>query len=209
MDQKELTKKYAELRIYSQMEKIGHKHSLHIDQIGILDSETRAMIVGVTPREKFVSEVMNGLDISLGKAEAIVQDINTEIMIPLRESLKGNTSQIATTPAPLEEPPHPAVAIQDLENPTSTTSANILSRSLEQQLLSQPTSTPAVQQVSAIKSPSAAKIAPPRPPVPQAPSSSGRPVAPLPPGTVPKPPAAPVPPVKKPYTADPYREAIN
>jgi hypothetical protein len=204
-DQKELIKKYANLRIYSQIEYIGQKHGLHIDQIGLLDSETKAMIVGVTPREKFIAEVMDGLGVSLGKAEAIAQDVNSNIMIPLRESLKNPTGPTEVPPqAPLEEIPHPAVAIHELENPTSTTSANILNRSLEQKLLSESSSTPSTHEITVIKtsaSNSQQPSAPSKIPVPLPPSQASRPMTPRPP-VPPKPP-------QKSYTADPYREAVK
>lgn len=205
---KELSQKYRAIKIFDKIEAIGKKHSLHLDQVGVLDAETRALIVGVTPRENFSKELVENLDISFGKAEAIVQDINNEIMLPLRETLKQPDLAPGTKPSPFEEIPHPAVAIRELENPTSTTSANILNRSFEQQLLSKPSSTPSTHELTVVKStPATTTNSTPKPApaskisVPLPPSKSGKPMAP-------RPPAPPKPPVKS-YTADPYREPIK
>ncbi|MES2471024.1 MAG: hypothetical protein V4526_02220 [Patescibacteria group bacterium] len=199
-DTNELIKKYRALKIYDQMEEIGKKHHLHIDQIGILDSETRALVVGVTPRESFIKELAKGLEISMGQAELIAQDVNTRIMLPLRESLKNDVVTLESKaekddqipsmtishdeqPVSITQVPQKSEALAELESPeVIKTKVNVLPSNptaFEQKLLSSPVTTSANVEVSQVNT------------------------------TVPVPPPAPPAPPKPSFTSDPYREAIK
>jgi hypothetical protein len=69
-------------------EKIAQKHSLHIDQNGALQTETILVMLGLEPTEDYVNNVQSNLEVSREEANAIAQDINTEILDSIRSSLR-------------------------------------------------------------------------------------------------------------------------
>lgn len=161
---------------------IANKHHLHIDQVGKLETEAAAVMIGLTNQNSFVSELADALDLDTTKAEELVRDINDQLFLKIRESMKKlysasptpNTARTASTPQPVRTAvPTPATQV-----PAMTTPAKAPELHPADMMLSQPT-------VSA---------APPAPPKPAAPPAATAPAA------------KPEPPKPGPYKADPYRE---
>lgn len=80
-------------QVYTKLEKIGDRYGLLIDQIGQLDVDTRLTMLGKSKSDKFVDTIAKNLEISKQTAEKIAVDINTEIFMTLRESLRKMQEQ--------------------------------------------------------------------------------------------------------------------
>lgn len=93
----------------TRVQTIGAKHRLHLDQMGVLQDEVLLVMLGFETPEKFVDAVVRATNISREEAAAIATDINTEVIDPIRESLKKFTASKATpTPAVPAAPAAPA-----------------------------------------------------------------------------------------------------
>ena len=169
----------------SVLRQIGVKNQLHVDKIGLLESETVAVMIGITNPNDFVSNLADTLNIDEIKSKAVANDVNTMLLLKIRESMK-NAPRAATAPVPVKittpaapppTPPAPPKAPQSIPKAIELHPADMM---LAQKTVS---------------------IAPAAPVLPIAP----KPAAPTPPPTSPIPPATP-PVAPKPYTADPYRE---
>ncbi len=78
---------------------IGEKHQLHVDQIGALEFEAAAVMIGLTEPANFSQELVDALDVSPEKAEDIAKDIDNQLFIKIRESLKKLPSTLVTAAA--------------------------------------------------------------------------------------------------------------
>lgn len=103
---------------------IGSKHQLHIDQMGALEGEVAAAMIGVTKLEDLTANIAEALSIEEQKASEIAKSVNEDIFIKIRESVKLST----TPPAkPTPEPSVPAAVLtstvpsQSLSKPTPQT----------------------------------------------------------------------------------------
>ncbi len=167
----------------SVLRQIGTKHQLHVDKIGLLESETVAVMIGISKAEDFVQNLSDSLNIDEVKSKAIAGDINSMLLLKIRESMK-NTPRATTAP----------VAVK-ITTPTTQPPPAPMPKAIEphpaDMMLAQKTVSVAPVMPVAPVLPIAPKPATPTPP----PTS---PTSPIPPAT---PPVAP-----KPYTADPYRE---
>lgn len=67
---------------------IAGKHRMHIDQADRLDKETIIVMFGLEHPDNLVYNIAKHLDVSEEKAEAIAEDLNNEIFLKIRESLK-------------------------------------------------------------------------------------------------------------------------
>ncbi len=68
---------------------IGSGHNLHVDQIGDLKSQVLFLVAGITPREEFIKKLMRRLEIEdETRVQAIAQDVETMILVPIREKMK-------------------------------------------------------------------------------------------------------------------------
>ena len=94
------------------IKKIGDKHSLHIDQIGQLASETGFVILGLETSDHFISNIESQLAIERSVAEQIATDVNKEIFLKIRESLK-QMEENKNTPKPDE-------LLREIENQTNS-----------------------------------------------------------------------------------------
>ena len=79
---------------------IGAKHSLHIDQIGELEAETAAAMMGVSKTEDLEENITNTLGLDPQKATAITKDINEMIFKRIRENMKASVEPKVQTDAP-------------------------------------------------------------------------------------------------------------
>lgn len=81
----------ASTELVRTIKQIGHKHDLYLDQLGELSDLIGLIMLGLKKPEKFLDDVKARLNVSISQAGAIVQDVNTEIFFPIRESLRQVT----------------------------------------------------------------------------------------------------------------------
>lgn len=67
---------------------IGLGHGLHVDQIGTLMDDVNMVMLGLISPDSFNSAIMKELNLPAEKANALVVDVNEQILRPIRESLK-------------------------------------------------------------------------------------------------------------------------
>lgn len=115
-----------------QLRRIGTRHNLHIDQLGILNNVTGLVILGLMERSDYLPTLIKELDIPTEVAEAILADVNTKILEPMRASLgrpeedpSGREEEsieeevhLPTRDELLKEIEHPAPAIEREESYT-------------------------------------------------------------------------------------------
>lgn len=73
--------------VSEKLEKIYKKHSLHIDQAGELGSEVGLVMMGLTKPNDFAENITRRLSVPEEKARAVASDINSQIFMPIRQSL--------------------------------------------------------------------------------------------------------------------------
>lgn len=71
------------------IQSIGQKHGLHIDQVGALEDETMLVMLGFFAPETFSDQIATQLQIPAADAAAIAQEVNEQIFLPIRESMKA------------------------------------------------------------------------------------------------------------------------
>ena len=127
---------------YNKITIIGNKYNLTIDQVGELSAEIRDVITNITSTSKFTENVKERLEINSLQANQIADDVNKQIFINIRDSLRKiqeGTDSATTTPPPQQQrpttPPQPI--------PTTQYNTSNLSReSLMDQLEHPPVGTP-------------------------------------------------------------------
>lgn len=67
---------------------IANKHNLHIDQEGHLGEETVIVMFGLDHPDNLAYNIAEHVEVSEEEAEAIAEDLNNEIFLKIRESLK-------------------------------------------------------------------------------------------------------------------------
>lgn len=163
--------------------KIGQGHGLHIDQIGTLEDEVMLVMLGFFEPEAFSGQIAAQLQIPAADAGAIAGEVNQQIFLPIRESLKRfSESKRLAKPAQnlpaLETPPTNIPITIAPTPPVASTS------------VSTPQQNPVAPSQTASEGSAQAK--PPMPPMPNAEKMLTQ-------TTV----AKPI------YKADPYREPIE
>ncbi|MBY0294287.1 hypothetical protein K2Q08_03075 [Patescibacteria group bacterium] len=110
---------------------IGQKHSLHIDQIGVLEDEVMLVMLGFFEPEELNNQIATQLRIPAQDASAIVQEVNEQIFLPIRESMK-RFSESKRTPKAIVEATEvrPVSIVEPQQNlapvsPTPVESTNI------------------------------------------------------------------------------------
>jgi hypothetical protein len=171
---------------------IAEKNHLHIDQLGLLEAEVSATMMGFTEPADFERMLVKNLAIAAPQAQSIAKDINDGVFIKIRESMKKTyEAQKIGTPVAISRPP--ALATPVPEEPAPTVPSAPLAPAMPQihgaDMM--------LMQKSVSVAPMAAPVATPPPPAAPKPAT---PATPAPVAEAPKP---------KPYTADPYREPIN
>ncbi len=110
---------------------LGQKHALHIDQMGGLEDETLLVMLGFAAPEEFAANIAEQLHVPAEKAQVLALEVNTEVFLPIRESMKRFMEARANTPAPAPQapagtpatppaptpPPPPAPALQTAPTP--------------------------------------------------------------------------------------------
>ena len=72
----------------SKMQFITKKNNLHIDQAETLENEAVFVMLGLEHPGNLVANIAKHVEVSEEKAEAIAEDLNREIFLKVRESLK-------------------------------------------------------------------------------------------------------------------------
>lgn len=67
---------------------IGAKYDLHIDKIGTLANEAGMVMFGATRPKDFVPNLMSRLGVDKDTADKIASDVNSQVFLKVRESLK-------------------------------------------------------------------------------------------------------------------------
>jgi hypothetical protein len=214
---------------------IGAKHQLHVDQIGALETEAAAVMIGLSEAQNFVSEVAENLNVDEQKATAIVNDVNAQLFVKIQDAMKkGSQPSAVSVPVFKTMPPAPAaqapqtvpaalaprpVAIQTPSAvPASTTPPPPTTPKPATVVPSAPVATPKsidMHPADLMLSQKTVTVAPVAPKPAAAPVSTTPATATPATATPQTPPATgaiaakPEPIAPKPYTADPYREPVE
>lgn len=174
----------------AKVQALGAKHHLHIDQIGLLGDLTLMTLLGLVALTDFPTRVAQEVKVSADDAAAITHEIDSEVFMPIRESLKKMTPSSGGQPAPAPTAPS---AFAGTPAPIQTTPAAAPTAPIANvPAVPKPdlSAADAMLTTTSVTAPSAAPIAP-------AAATPAAPAAPAAPSTPPKPQA---------YSADPYRE---
>ena len=194
---KEVRDALASDELSTKIRAVGSNHHLHIDQIGTLEDEVILAIIGISEVSELADQLAEQLTLSKTEADALVNDINTMVFVPIQNSMKQVDEKSVVMPS--------AMAAAKIE-PAPTAPAAVLSTDMQ---INAPVST----------APTAAPIAAPAPsmPTPEVDVMFNEPTVSMAPKVEPVPaPAVPnittkvEPPKPAPiYKADPYREPIE
>mgnify|MGYP001601968926 CR=1 FL=1 len=99
---------------------IGKNRGLHIDQTGVLAEETALLMLGETRLDGFSSRMEESLGVPSNIANAIVQDLNDKIFLPIRASLMTLHEKRATPQAPEDMLATNMTPLSDVAPETST-----------------------------------------------------------------------------------------
>jgi len=81
------------------IQEIGKKHKLHVDQMGILDTETMLVLLGLLHPDDYSSELQARLQLTGERTRAIVEDANRIIF----QDIQGRLKQFYEDQVSLEE----------------------------------------------------------------------------------------------------------
>lgn len=82
---------------------IANKHSLHIDQTGALGDTTLMAMLGFFTMDEYPERIAQELTIPVDTASTIAAEVNAEVFLPIRDSLRKFTETAVkpTEPAPV------------------------------------------------------------------------------------------------------------
>ena len=88
--------------LYSQdmasvIEKVGEKNRLHLDQMGTLEAEAAAVILGFTEPNDFPSVIERSLDLGDEQAQAVSNDVDTMLFQHVRELVRESMPTVVPT----------------------------------------------------------------------------------------------------------------
>ncbi len=187
------------------------KYGLRVDQAGVLERETMLLLMGIENPDEFMQTLIEEAKLDKKIVDGIVQDVNMQIFIPLRqEEMKGERihleNKISLHPA-LAAPqaaPHSLKAIGGAAHLVAIASPKALNNKMLEDH-----EEPHIEFTN-MAPPLRARTAPPPPNLPGAmPSVTTANSQPLPPNKISQPPVPPPRPPVKPYSIDPYREPID
>ena len=67
---------------------IADRHGLHVDQSGSLQTATLMVMLGIEDGDAYIGNIRKELDVSQNEAESIAQDVNEQIFKGIRTSLR-------------------------------------------------------------------------------------------------------------------------
>ena len=196
---------------------IGAKYKLHVDQIGALESEAAAVMIGLTKPEKFAENISDALGAAEPQSQEIAKDVNDLLFLRIREAMKKSSAERSV---PASAPDKMPLAVAVPLNSISQSAAPILATPPTTITPTAPVlpSMPTTPTAAAVIGPTTTVIAKPTTPPPLSPDMhtaevvmSNTIVQAAP--TMPAAPAAPTAPVDPAqplsYKADPYREPVE
>ncbi|HVB19823.1 MAG TPA: hypothetical protein VNF51_00845 [Candidatus Paceibacterota bacterium] len=181
------------------------KYGLRIDQGGVLEREIMLLLMGIDNPDEFIQVLAEEAKLDQKTITNIVQDVNTQIFVPLREEEEKKGGMMATPPASeqpktyfhlenkIVPPSRPAVQPPRSGVSGSVGGTKLLEDHEESHIEFHAAPMPNIPSISI--SPIASKNETPSVPIPP---KSGAPTAPV------TPPAS-----ARPYAGDPYREPIE
>jgi hypothetical protein len=91
------------------------KYGLRIDQGGVLEREIMLLLMGIENPDEFSKALAEEAKLDQKTVNGIVEDINEQIFIPLREEMrKGPLAEVKPLQVPVAQPPrHQNVALRD------------------------------------------------------------------------------------------------
>lgn len=98
--------------VFDEIVKIGEKHNLHIDQVGDLSLTTRQVALGAEKKEDFLKNVMERLEIKEDLAQRLIDEVNQNIFLRIRELLQ----QASTPKEPSDIPETPEQILKHIED---------------------------------------------------------------------------------------------
>jgi len=84
------------------------KNQLHIDQGAIIGRELILLLLGINTPSEFTQALTEEAKLAQQTVSSIMQDVNTQIFIPLREQMRSSGSQASASP---QRPPAPPVPV--------------------------------------------------------------------------------------------------
>lgn len=90
---KTLREAISSIETADNIQEIGEKYKLHIDQVGKLGNETGLVMLGFTRPYLFPAKVAQALNIPREDASKIAQDINDKIFSQIREFIQSPISE--------------------------------------------------------------------------------------------------------------------
>ncbi len=84
---------------------IGRGKNLHIDQIGVLTTMNRDMLLGLASPQEFLQKIL-AIGVPDVHAKAILSEVNTRIFMPLHDKMRRGP-QVSTPPQSFTPPPTP------------------------------------------------------------------------------------------------------
>ncbi len=185
------------------------KYQLQVDQGGVLEREIMLLLMGIENPDEFTQALAEEAGLEQKTVDGIVQDVNDQIFIPLREEMKSGASKPSVEVKPPQVPTTPPAAPRHIINkiPIPIVAEKLLEDHEEPHI--EFAQAPMVPPVSrpAPTPPTPRSITPPAPPRPMMSPPANLPGAARPSGNfgiVGIPPVLP-----KPYPSDPYREPID
>lgn len=105
----------ASAEFEKKVQAIGQRQGLHIDQMEKLGDEIMLVMLGFMSTENFTSNIASEVGVDAEKAARITADVNAEILLPIRESLKTIASKpteenAVAAPAPTTTPVAPTTS---------------------------------------------------------------------------------------------------
>ena len=76
------------------------KYNLHPDQGSILEREIMLLLMGIEDPDEFTQTLVGEAQLDEKNVDSIVQDINTEIFLPLQEQMKGESEKLTKPTMP-------------------------------------------------------------------------------------------------------------
>jgi hypothetical protein len=199
------------------VQQIGTKHQLHIDQIGELESEVAAAMIGISQMQELPQNISDTLGVDMTKSNGIVADINLLLLDKIRSSMKKSDAEKSVI--------MPSAMAVSAAAPTPTSTAPVAPAPVTTPVVPTPAATPLStdMQIEPPEAPAPAKATPPAPQMHEADVMLSEPTVSLPkkiettptPMPVVAPTATPTaakveaPQPAPSYKADPYREPIE
>lgn len=84
----DIKKAILSVDLREKLKMIAEKNNFHIDQAGNLENETMFVMLGLESPDNYENNIKREMRISEEQAKLITADINKEIFLPIRESLR-------------------------------------------------------------------------------------------------------------------------